>query len=93
MKQAGYKTYWITNQQTMTKRNTMLTTFSEQTDEQVYLNSNRNQNARQYDGDVIEPFNKILDDPAPDTQLGLFQYQELAIQPFFADSHLGPEPL
>ncbi|MDB6142114.1 MAG: hypothetical protein JWP80_1158 [Pseudomonas sp.] len=65
MKQAGYKTYWITNQQTMTKRNTMLTTFSEQTDEQVYLNNNRNQNARQYDGDVIEPFAKILNDPAP----------------------------
>ena len=32
MKQAGYKTFWITNQQTMTKRNTMLTTFSEQAD-------------------------------------------------------------
>jgi heptose-I-phosphate ethanolaminephosphotransferase len=29
----------------MTKRNTMLTTFSEQADEQVYLNNNRNQNA------------------------------------------------
>ena len=35
MKQAGYRTYWITNQQTMTKRNTMLTTFSEQADEQL----------------------------------------------------------
>ncbi|WP_426110682.1 phosphoethanolamine transferase CptA [Pseudomonas sp. DSP3-2-2] len=65
MKQAGYKTFWITNQQTMTKRNTMLTTFSEQADEQVYLNNNRNQNARQYDGDVIEPFGKALTDPAP----------------------------
>ncbi|MHA3735268.1 phosphoethanolamine transferase CptA [Pseudomonas sp. Eth.TT006] len=64
MKQAGYKTFWITNQQTMTKRNTMLTTFSEQADEQVYLNNNRNQNAAQYDGDVIEPFNKALTDPA-----------------------------
>lgn len=64
MKQAGYKTFWITNQQTMTKRNTMLTTFSEQADEQVYLNNNRNQNAAQYDGDVIEPFNKALSDPA-----------------------------
>jgi len=30
MKQAGYRTYWITNQQTLTKRNTMLTNFSEQ---------------------------------------------------------------
>lgn len=65
MKQAGYKTYWITNQQTMTKRNTMLTTFSEQADEQVYLNNNRNQNARQYDGDVLEPFSKALADDAP----------------------------
>ncbi|WP_454845847.1 phosphoethanolamine transferase CptA [Pseudomonas farris] len=64
MKQAGYKTFWITNQQTMTKRNTMLTTFSEQADEQVYLNNNRNQNAAQYDGDVIEPFNKALADAA-----------------------------
>jgi heptose-I-phosphate ethanolaminephosphotransferase len=65
MKQAGYKTYWITNQQTMTKRNTMLTTFSKQADEQVYLNNNLNQDARQYDGDVLAPFNKILGDAAP----------------------------
>jgi len=65
MKQAGYKTYWITNQQTLTKRNTMLTTFSQQTDEQTYLNNNRNQNAAQYDGDVLEPFAKVLADPAP----------------------------
>lgn len=65
MKQAGYKTYWITNQQTMTERNTMLTTFSKQADEQVYLNNNREQNARQYDGDVLEPFSKALTDPAP----------------------------
>ena len=65
MKQAGYQTYWITNQQTMTKRNTMLTTFSKQADEQVYLNNNLNQNARQYDGDVLKPFGKILADSAP----------------------------
>ncbi|MGG7125769.1 sulfatase-like hydrolase/transferase, partial [Salmonella enterica] len=32
MKQAGYKTFWITNQQTMTAPNTMLTVFSKQTD-------------------------------------------------------------
>ncbi|MBC9252506.1 hypothetical protein A9179_19755 [Pseudomonas alcaligenes] len=65
MKQAGYKTYWITNQQTMTKRNTMLATFSKQADEQFYLNNNREQNARQYDGDVLEPFAKVLADAAP----------------------------
>ncbi|BAN51056.1 hypothetical protein PCA10_53240 [Metapseudomonas resinovorans NBRC 106553] len=65
MKQAGYKTFWITNQQTLTKRNTMLTTFSQQADEQFYLNNNRNQNARQYDDDVLPPFEKVLADPAP----------------------------
>lgn len=65
MKQAGYKTYWITNQQTITKRNTMLTTFSKQADEQFYLNNNREQNARQYDGDVLAPFAKVLADGAP----------------------------
>lgn len=65
MKQAGYKTFWITNQQTMTKRNTMLTTFSQQTDEQFYLNNQRNQNARQYDDVVFAPFEQVLKDPAP----------------------------
>ncbi len=65
MKQAGYKSYWITNQQTVTKRNTMLTTFSKQTDVQVYLNNTRVQDSRQYDGDVLDPFEKALQDPAP----------------------------
>lgn len=63
MKQAGYKTYWITNQQTMTKRNTMLTNFSRQTDEQIYLNNSREQNSREYDGNVFEPFQRILKEP------------------------------
>ncbi len=65
MKQAGYKTFWITNQQTMTARNTMLTTFSQQADEQVYLNNNRAQNARSYDDVVLAPFRQMLADPAP----------------------------
>ena len=64
MKQAGYKTFWITNQQTQTKRNTMLTTFSKQADEQIYLNNNRMQDSNQYDGVVIEPFKKVLNDSA-----------------------------
>ena len=62
MKQAGYKSYWITNQQTVTKRNTMLTIFSKQTDKQYYLNNTRAQNSRQYDGDVLEPYQEILHD-------------------------------
>ena len=63
MKQAGYKTYWITNQQTMTERNTMLTMFSKQADEQFYMNNDRNQSSRQYDESVFEPFMKVLAEP------------------------------
>lgn len=60
MKQAGYKTYWITNQQTMTKRNTMLTTFAKQADEQVFLNNARQQNSYSFDGKVLAPFAEKL---------------------------------
>lgn len=65
MKQAGYKTFWITNQQTMTARNTMLTVFSKQTDKQFYMNQQRTQSAREYDSNVLEPFKAVLADPAP----------------------------
>ncbi|KAA9000127.1 phosphoethanolamine transferase CptA [Affinibrenneria salicis] len=64
MKQAGYKTFWITNQQTITERNTMLTVFSQQTDRQFYLNNQRTQSARQYDDVVLAPFDEVLRDPA-----------------------------
>lgn len=62
MKQAGYSTYWITNQQTQTKRNTMLTTFSKMCDNQVYLNNNQKQNSNSYDEVVLEPFKNVLAD-------------------------------
>ncbi len=64
MKQAGYKTYWITNQQTITKRNTMLTTFAKQADEQIFLNNARNQNSYSFDEKVIAPFTEKLTDTA-----------------------------
>lgn len=60
MRQAGYKSHWITNQQTQTKRNTLLLTFSQQADKQVYLNNNRIQNSSQLDDGVLEPFKKAL---------------------------------
>lgn len=64
MKQAGYDITWITNQQTQTKRNTLLTTFSQLADHQVYLNNNRRQNSSQFDGDVLTPFAEALASPA-----------------------------
>lgn len=60
MKQAGYKTVWITNQQTLTKRNTMLTTFAKQADEQVFLNNARRQNAYSFDEKVLAPYSEKL---------------------------------
>ncbi|MDR1275098.1 MAG: phosphoethanolamine transferase CptA [Candidatus Accumulibacter sp.] len=64
MKQAGYKSWWITNQQTMTRRNTLLTQFSRQADEARYLNHQRVQNSRSYDEVVFGPFAEALADPA-----------------------------
>lgn len=64
MKQAGYKTFWITNQQAMTERNTLLTAFSRQTDKQYYMNQQRTQSSREYDSNVLAPFKDVLRDPA-----------------------------
>ncbi|GHU31052.1 phosphoethanolamine transferase CptA [Betaproteobacteria bacterium] len=65
MKQAGYRIHWITNQQTMTHRNTLMTMFSQQADETRYLNQNRAQNASSPDSVVLDPFTEALADPAP----------------------------
>jgi heptose-I-phosphate ethanolaminephosphotransferase len=65
MRQAGYKTFWLTNHQTMSDRNILLTVFSRQADEARYLNQNRTQNATQPDGVVLEPLAEMLSDPAP----------------------------
>jgi len=64
MKQAGYKTIWISNQQTLTARNTILTTFARQTDKQVWLNNTRTQNSYSFDEKVLEPFEEALSDDA-----------------------------
>ncbi|STL72041.1 inner membrane protein [Escherichia coli] len=49
----------------MTARNTMLTVFSRQTDKQYYMNQQRTQSAREYDTNVLKPFQDVLNDPAP----------------------------
>ena len=60
LKQAGYKLYWISNQQTLTTRNTMLTSFAKQTDEQFFLNNARNQNSYSFDEKVFDPLETVL---------------------------------
>ena len=69
MKQAGYKIYWISNQQTLTGRNTMLTSFSQLADEQIYLNTTRRQNSYSFDEKVIEPYEKIIDNDQENKKL------------------------
>jgi len=63
LKQAGYKTYWISNQQTLTARNTMLTTFAKQADEQIFLNNTRSQNSYSFDEKVLAPYSEKLKNP------------------------------
>jgi len=65
MKKAGFKTFWITNQQTLTQRNTMLTAFAKLTNDSQFLNNNRRQNTSSYDEVVVEPFKAALADNAP----------------------------
>lgn len=65
MKKAGFKTFWITNQQTLSQRNTMLTAFARLSDEREFLNHNRRQNSSSYDEVVLQPFASALADPAP----------------------------
>ncbi|MFZ9097359.1 MAG: phosphoethanolamine transferase CptA [Methylophilaceae bacterium] len=60
LKQAGYKLYWISNQQTLTTRNTMLTSFAKQTDEQYFLNNARSQNSYSFDEKVFDPLERVL---------------------------------
>ncbi|HSR02038.1 MAG TPA: sulfatase-like hydrolase/transferase, partial [Methylophilaceae bacterium] len=48
------------NQQTLTKRNTMLTTFAKQADEQIFLNNARRQNAYSLDEKVLAPYSRLL---------------------------------
>ncbi len=60
LKQAGYKLYWVSNQQTLTTRNTMLTSFAKQTDEQFFLNNARSQNSYSFDEKVFKPYQELL---------------------------------
>jgi len=60
LKQAGYKIYWVSNQQTLTTRNTMLTSFAKQADAQFFLNNARSQNSYSFDEKVFKPYQELL---------------------------------
>ena len=64
MKQAGYKTFWITNQQTMTKRNTMLTNFLAADGRTVLSQQQPRPELALHRRERARPFRKVLADPA-----------------------------
>jgi heptose-I-phosphate ethanolaminephosphotransferase len=64
MKSAGFKTFWLTNQQTISSRNILLTVFSQMADAQVYLNQNLQQNSKSLDSRLLAPLKTALADPA-----------------------------
>ena len=64
MRQAGYKTIWITNQQT-DDRVGLLSVFYRQADEVHALNQQFRKDANQTDEVLLEPFERALRDPAP----------------------------
>lgn len=64
MKDVGFKTFWISNQQTISNSNSLLTAYSKLADERYYLNQNRNQSSVSYDEKVLEPLENVLSDTA-----------------------------
>jgi heptose-I-phosphate ethanolaminephosphotransferase len=100
MEKAGFKTFWITNQQTLTQRNTMLTAFAKLTNDSKFLNNNRRQNTSSYDEVVVEPFKQALADSAPRKLivvhlLGTHFAYKYRYPPQFAafDNQMPPSPL
>lgn len=100
MEKAGFKTFWITNQQTLTQRNTMLTAFARLAKENKFLNNNRRQNTSSYDEVVVEPFKQALTDTAPRKLivvhlLGTHFAYKYRYPPAFAafDNQTPPSPL
>ena len=60
MKQAGYETYWVTNQITQRADNTVITAFTKMADHQRYLNNSRRGRSISYDEKVLQPLKNIL---------------------------------
>lgn len=65
MKDAGFETWWISNQQTLSSRNTLLTALASQADHPAFLNNNRSQSSSQYDDVVMPAYLNALHQPAP----------------------------
>jgi heptose-I-phosphate ethanolaminephosphotransferase len=64
MNQAGFKTFWFSNQQPIGPFDSMVTEMAQAADVLEFSNSNRHSQNTPFDGVLLDYFEKALDDPA-----------------------------
>ncbi len=61
----GFKSYWISNQRPLGEDKNLLTKIASAADESVFINMTSSDLATPYDGSLLEPFEKALDEEYP----------------------------
>jgi len=64
-KEAGFKTYWLSNQMTFGQFDTPVSVFADEADITQFLNLGGFTNSSSYDQVLLDPLLKALNDPAP----------------------------
>jgi glucan phosphoethanolaminetransferase (alkaline phosphatase superfamily) len=64
-KEAGFKTYWLSNQMTFGQFDTPVSVFADEADITQFLNMGGFTNSSSYDQVLLDPLLKALNDPAP----------------------------
>lgn len=60
MNQAGFKTYWISNQRPVGLHENLITKMARSSNKTFFLNTQNFNNKGQYDGVVLDPLSKVL---------------------------------
>ncbi|MBL7214509.1 MAG: sulfatase-like hydrolase/transferase [Phycisphaerae bacterium] len=64
LKKAGYKTYWISNQNPIGRHETLTTILARNCDQALFVNLSDNRGYISYDQKLHDPFQKILEEDA-----------------------------
>jgi glucan phosphoethanolaminetransferase (alkaline phosphatase superfamily) len=64
-KEAGYKTFWLSNQMSFGKFDTPVSVFAKEADQVEFLNLGGIRDHSNYDEVLFQPFGRALADPAP----------------------------
>lgn len=59
-KEAGFHTYWLSNQQPYGFYDNPITVYAKEADQTVFINPAGYQFHSTYDGDLLKPFNQAL---------------------------------